>query len=261
MKQLQENGTGTREHKLEICLDSVTSAVEAERGGADRVELCDNLLEGGTTPSDGTIRVTRERVGIGLQVIIRPRGGDFLYGDDEYAVMRADVERAKELGADGVVFGILTPHGSVDVPRCGALREIAHPMNATFHRAFDVTSDPFAALEAIIDLGFDRILTSGQAPSVWEGLDLVTDLIDRARERIIIMPGGGLNDTNIATFAAKTSAREYHMQIDREVASTVRFRRVVPMGAGLLPPEYTLHVTDYDAVRISRNAIDANHEA
>jgi copper homeostasis protein len=241
---------------LEICLDSVASAIAAEEGGADRVELCDNLIEGGTTPSEGTIRVARERVGITLHVIIRPRGGDFLYSDDEFAVMEADVRRARELGADGVVFGVLNRDGTVDHDRNARLRELAGPLGTTFHRAFDVTPDPFTALEDIRLLGIDRILTSGQAPNVWEGLDLIRALLDRAGEGPIIMPGAGLRPESIAAFREKSGAREFHMLIDREIPSRASFRREIPMGGGLMPPEYARRITDAAGVRVGRAGLD-----
>jgi copper homeostasis protein len=241
---------------LEICLDSVASAIAAEEGGADRVELCDNLIEGGTTPSEGTIRVARERIGITLHVIIRPRGGDFLYSDDEFAVMEADVRRARELGADGVVFGVLNRDGTVDRDRNARLRELAGPLNTTFHRAFDVTPDPFAALEEIRQLGIGRILTSGQAPNVWEGLDLIRALLGAAGEDLVIMPGAGLRPETIGAFREKSGAREFHMLIDREVPSRATFRREIPMGGGLLPPEYALRMTDAAGVRIGRAGLD-----
>ena len=138
---------------LEICVDSVEGALAAEAGGAQRVELCDNLLEGGTTPSAGMIALTRQQIHIGLQVIIRPRGGDFCYSDLEFAVMQYDVNQAKQLGADGVVIGLLNPDGTVDKARTAALIDLARPLNVTFHRAFDMAVDPHQALEELIDLG------------------------------------------------------------------------------------------------------------
>ena len=238
--------------KIEICLDSVASARAAEAGGADRLELCDNLFEGGTTPSAGMIRAVRERASIGVQVIIRPRGGDFCYSEDEFAVMAIDIGVAKELGADGVVFGILNPDGTVDAERCARLRELASPMNATFHRAFDVTPDAAGALEEIIALGFDRILTSGQTSSVWEGIDLIGELVKSAGERIIIMPGGGLHEGNVARCMRQSAAREFHISVDRDLPGTATFRRDVPMGGALRLPEHTLRVTDATRVAAVR---------
>lgn len=241
---------------LEICIDSVASAIESQKGGADRVELCDNLFEGGTTPSEGTIRITRERIDIGLQVIIRPRGGDFVYSEDEFLIMESDIRRAKELGANGVVFGILEPDGGIDMRRNSRLREIAYPMNATFHRAFDVSRGAFESLDRIVELGFDRILTSGQAVSVWEGIHVLRSLVDAAGDRIIVMPGGDLREDTVGRCREETGAREFHMRLEHEVASASAVRRDIPMGGTLRPPELTIHVTDPGRVGRARRAVD-----
>src|SRR5690349_2336120 len=169
---------------IEVCVDSVESAMAAERGGADRVELCDNLLEGGTTPSAGTIKVARQQLKIGLQVIIRPRGGDFLYNDHEIDVMKEDIRTAKELGANGVVIGCLTAEGDIDRDLTRQLLELARPMNVTFHRAFDMCRDPQRGLEDLVALGADRVLTSGQEASCLEGLELLAALQKQAAGRI-----------------------------------------------------------------------------
>ena len=183
---------------LEVCVDSVESAVAAERGGADRVELCDNLLEGGTTPSGGAVETARALLGLKVHVMIRPRGGDFCYSPIEFDVMRRDVELAKRLGADGVVIGLLTEDATVDLERTRTLVELARPMSVTFHRAFDMARDPYQALEDLVSLGVDRVLTSGQEASVVEGLDLLAELVRRAGDRIVVMPGGGLAERNVA---------------------------------------------------------------
>src|ERR1035437_9542826 len=162
--------------KIEICVDSVTGAIAAERGVADRVELCDNLLEGGTTPSLGCIRLARQHLRIGLQVIIRPRGGDFLYDDDEMEVMREDIRLCKEAKADGVVIGCLTADGDIDQARTRDLIELARPMNVTFHRAFDMCRDAKKGLEDLVARGVDRVLTSGQDDSCLEGMELIAAL-------------------------------------------------------------------------------------
>lgn len=236
--------------KIEVCLDSVRSAVEAQKGGADRVELCDNLFEGGTTPSAGTIAMTRKRIEIGLQVIIRPRGGDFCYSDDEYEAMKFDIDMAKNLGADGVVIGILTPEGRVDKDRCAGLIELAHPMNVTFHRAFDVCRDPWEGLEDIISIGASRILTSGQEATVPEGLDTVAELVKRAKDRIIIMPGCGISERNMEKVKQKTGAKEYHVLINKTVDSAMTYRvNHIYMGGYLHLPEYSLSITSAEAIR------------
>jgi len=194
-----------------VCVHSVESALAAETGGAARVELCDNLLEGGTTPNAGAIAAAREQLRIPLHVIVRPRGGDFCYSDVEFDVMRRDIALAKQLGADGVVLGVLLPNGTVDVERTRALIALARPMSVTFHRAFDMTCDAFEALDALIDLGADRILTSGQQPSVLEGLDLITELVRRADGRIVIMACGGVNERNVSRVVAQSHVRELHV--------------------------------------------------
>ena len=240
---------------VEVCVDSVESALAAERGGADRVELCDNLLEGGTTPSAGAIAIARERLGIKLHVIIRPRGGDFCYSDIEFAVMRHDILLAKQLGADGVVIGILTSDGDVDVARTRELIELARPLSVTFHRAFDMARDPYPAIEDLIGLGVDRILTSGQEPSVLEGLDLIAELVQIAGERVIIMPGGG-TERNIKKVVTRSGVREVHVVGTISVESAMRFRNQrVFMGGELRPPEYTRLTTDPEQIsRLRREA-------
>jgi len=240
---------------IEVCVDSVESAMAAERGGADRVELCDNLLEGGTTPSAGAIAVARAHLGIKLQVIIRPRGGDFCYSDVEFAVMQHDAALAKQLGADGVVVGILTADGEIDISRTRALIELARPLSVTFHRAFDMSCDPYRALEDLIGLGVDRILTSGQEPSVIEGLDLIAELVQIAGDRVIIMPGGG-TERNVHKVVARSGVREVHVTGTTSVASAMHFRNQrVFMGGELRPPEYSRLTTDPERIRQLRNEV------
>jgi len=228
---------------IEVCVDSVESAIASQDGGADRVELCDNLFEGGTTPSAGSIGLARERLKINLHVIIRPRGGDFLYSELEFAIMCRDIEMAKSLGADGVVIGLLTSEGEVDVDRTRQLVELARPMKVTFHRAFDVARDPFQALESLVELKLDRILTSGQEESVTEGAELIAQLIRRAHDRIIIMPGGGFTEKNVARIVSQTGAREIHVTGFVELESGMKYRNDrVFMGGTLRPPEYSRSV-------------------
>ena len=235
---------------FEVCVDSVDAAIAAQEGGGDRVELCADLLEGGTTPSAGTVQLTLEALRIPVNVIIRPRGGDFCYSATEFEVMRRDVKMVKSWGANGVVVGILTPNGSVDADRTRALVEAARPLSVTFHRAFDVTRDPFEALETLIGLGINRVLTSGQEPSVLEGLDLIAALVEQARDRIVVMPGGGITERNIAKIVAGSGAREFHFAALGSAAGRMAYRNPrVFMGGELRPPEYTLSVTDPSAVR------------
>lgn len=234
----------------EICVDSVESAVAAESGGADRIELCDNLLEGGTTPSAGSIGVARELLSIGMHVIIRPRGGDFLYSDIEFETMRRDIDTAKRLGADGVVIGILTADGEVDAERTKRLIDLARPMSVTFHRAFDVVRDPLAALDALITLGAERVLTSGQEASGIEGAELIAELVRRAEDSIIVLGCGGLNERNIARFLSQTGVSEVDLTAFETVPSEMQFRNGrVHMGGALRPPEYERSVANPDIVR------------
>jgi copper homeostasis protein len=235
---------------FEICVDSLDAALAAQAGGGDRVELCADLLEGGTTPSAGTVQLAIEALRIPVNVIIRPRGGDFCYSDAEFEVMRRDVEMARSWGASGVVIGILNPDGTVDIERTRALVEAARPLSVTFHRAFDVTRDPFEALETLIGLGINRVLTSGQEPSALEGLDLIAMLVKRAGDRIIVMPGAGITERNIAKIAAGCGAREFHFAAPGLTEGRMAYRNPrVFMGGELRPPEYTLSVTDPAAVR------------
>jgi copper homeostasis protein len=234
---------------FEICVDSVDAALAAQEGGGDRIELCADLLEGGTTPSAGTVQLALEALQIPVNVIIRPRGGDFCYSDAEYGVMRRDVELVKSWGANGVVIGILRPDGTVDADRTGALIDAARPLSVTFHRAFDVTRDPHEALETLIGAGVDRILTTGQESSALEGLDLIADLVRRAGDRVIIMPGG-INQRTAAKVASGSGAREFHFAALTSADGRMTYRNPrVFMGGELRPPEYGLSVTDAAAVR------------
>ncbi len=235
---------------FEICVDSIAGVRAAKAAGADRVELCANLLEGGITPSRGAIRQARTIAGIGLNVIIRPRGGDFLFDDDEFAIMRADIETAKVEGADGVVIGLLMVAGSVDVKRTRELIAIARPLAVTFHRAFDMTPDPFEALEALVGLGVDRVLTSGHAGSVLEGLPLIGELVRRAGKRIIVMPGGGITARNVERIVAAAKPVEIHFAALEPTTSSMQFRRQhVFMRGELRPPEYDRLDTSVATIR------------
>ena len=218
-------------YKFEICANSVASCIAAQEGGADRVELCAGIPEGGTTPSYGMIRNARKSINIGLNVIIRPRGGDFLYSESEIEEMLYDIHIAKELGADGLVFGCLTPEGDVDIKVMKRLMEAAGETPVTFHRAFDHTSDPLKALEDIIRLGCARILTSGCRPTALEGVSLLAQLVEAAGDRIIIMPGCGVKESNIAETARLSGAREFHFSARESVESGMIFRNPeVAMG-------------------------------
>jgi copper homeostasis protein len=240
---------------IEVCVDSLESALAAQAGGADRIELCDNLLEGGTTPSAGTLAIARQRLTIDIMMMIRPRGGDFCYTDAEFESMKYDIGIAKQLGANGVVFGLLNPDGTIDVERTRTLVELARPLSVTFHRAFDVSRDPYGALDALIALGVNRLLTSGQEPSVLEGLELIIELIQRANHRIIIMPGCGFTTRNIGKIVAQCGAREVHVTGFAPIESPMQFRNDrVFMGGELRPLEYTRMVTDAEKVKALREA-------
>lgn len=235
---------------VEVCVDSVESAIAAQAGGAARVEVCDNLFEGGTTPSAGMIRVVRQAITIGLHVIIRPRGGDFLYSDREMAVMRYDIEAAKAAGADGVVIGVLSSDGQVDRDRVTELVGLARPMRVTFHRAFDMTRDPFEALDVLIAAGIERVLTSGQEATAWEGIDLIKTLVRHAADRISIMPGGGVTERNVARIIAQSGVREIHTGGSVTIDSLMDYRNTkVGMGRTLSAPEFSRRLVDTERVR------------
>ncbi len=241
---------------IEVVVDGTESALAAQTGGAHRVELCSGLAEGGVTPSAGLIAVTRAAITIGLHVMIRPRGGDFVYNDHEFAAMQQDIATAKSLGADGVVFGILTPEGVVDTPRLATLIAHARPLAVTFHRAFDMVADAPYALECLINLGFDRVLTSGLEASALEGAETIAELVRQAGDRIVVMPGGGIHERNIRRVVAATGAREVHLSGRRPVESPMRVRNSrVHLGAALYPPEYTLMQTAAERVRACHTAL------
>jgi len=240
---------------LEACVNSTISAIEAQKGSADRIELCENLLEGGTTPSAGSIRIARKHLKILIMVMIRPRGSDFLYSDTEYDIMKEDIVMAKELGADGVVLGILNPDATVDVNRCRELIKLAHPMQVTFHRAFDMTSDPFKALDDLIMLKVDRVLTSGQKENAHEGAKLIADLIRYADGRICIMPGGGLNEENLRQVIKTTGATDFHVYLTHKINSKMIYRNSGVFMGDPENPEYELEITDPQRMQIAKSMI------
>lgn len=217
---------------LEVAANSVTSALAAEAGGADRVELCSALEVGGLTPSHATIAIARERLGIPLHALIRPRAGDFVFDDLECEVMQRDIETCNALGCAGVVIGVLTAAGDLDVPRCRGLMGAARGMSVTFHRAFDFARDPERALEAIIALGCDRVLTSGQSANTLTGAPLIRKLIEQAQGRITIMPGGGIEAHNIAAIRDATGASEFHASAKVRIADRMQHAGIGGMGGG-----------------------------
>jgi copper homeostasis protein len=237
-------------YKLEICVDTVGSAIEAQNAGADRIELCNNLSEGGITPGIGTISSARNNLTIGLHVMIRPRGGDFLYTDLEYEIMRREIESCGECGVDGIVLGILESGGTIDVERTARLIEFARPMSATFHRAFDMCNDPFKSLDDVIATGAERLLTSGLKNKADEGTELISQLVRQSGKKIIIMPGSGINESNIELIAMNTGAAEFHLTARKIIESEMTFRRQnISMGSTLNIPEFSRKVVDPDMIR------------
>ena len=212
--------------KLEIIGFNIESCMAAQESGAHRVELCDNPSEGGTTPSCGFIKAARKKLSIDLYIMIRPRGGDFLYSDDEFEIMKTDIELCRQSGCNGIVTGILKKDGSVDQKRCRELVDLAYPLGVTFHRAFDRTKDPFKALEDVIECGCERILTSGQQPKAVNGVQIITELITLAEDRIIIMPGSGVNSENIIFLAEKTGAKELHSSAGIYLQSEMNYSNI-----------------------------------
>ena len=210
-------------HVLEIIGFNIESCIIAQASGAHRIELCAGPGEGGTTPSFGFIKSARQQLHIQLYPIIRPRGGDFLYSEAEFEIMKTDISLCKKLGCDGVVIGLLNEDGTVDKNRCSQLVELAYPMGVTFHRAFDRTIDAFEAMEDIIETGCERILTSGQKPMATDALDLIGSLVKKADDRIIIMLGSAVRADNIIEIAGKTKATEFHTSARRLVESGMKF--------------------------------------
>ena len=222
--------------QVEICAFSIESCLNAQRAGAHRVELCGGLYEGGTTPSYGLIERARAVLSIQLYVMIRPRGGDFCYDEEELSVMRSDILTAKKLGTDGVVLGILLPNGKVDVTRTAELVELAKPMAVTFHRAFDMAIDPYEALEVVIQTGAERILTSGQQNTALEGRDLIQQLTQQAAGRIEIMAGSGVNADN-ALLLAKTGVQALHLTGKATKSGAMSYRKSEVSMASVLPSD------------------------
>ncbi len=211
-------------YQLEVIAFTIESCVIIQRAGAHRIELCDNSGEGGTTPSFGFLKQARKLVSIELYPMIRPRGGDFLYSAYEFEIMKQDIKICKELGCDGVVFGLLNADGTVDEKRTAALVDLAYPMQVTFHRAFDRTRDAFEALETLIEIGCERILTSGLQSDVNAGAEMLAQLVKASDERIIIMPGSGVKSNMIAEMAKQTGAVEFHTSARTVAASAMKYQ-------------------------------------
>ena len=239
---------------IEVCVDSVASAVAAERGGARRVELCSSLLEGGVTPSAGLVELVRARTAIALQVMIRPRGGDFCYTPEEFETMRCDVLAARKIGADGVVLGILDTRGHVDTERTRQLVELSRPLNVTFHRAFDMSADLFRALEDVCTTGADRLLTSGGERTAEQAMQPIARLVQAARGRIAIMACGGIDDQNAASVVEQTGVREIHVGLRSPVASPMTYQNPqISMG--------TAHGLEYQRFQVLEESVRSLHRA
>ena len=240
---------------IEVCVDSVASAVAAERGGAERIELCSSLIEGGITPSTGLIEITRAAVSLPLHVMIRPRGGDFCYDDSEFEIMRRDITRAKELGADSIVFGILNVSGHVDVTRTRQLLDLARPLPVTFHRAFDMTADLSRSLEDLCALGVDRVLTSGAEQTAVEGRQTIARLVQESRSRIAIMAGSGIKPENARRLVDETGVTEIHVGLRTSLPSPMLFRNPhISMGP-VTDREYLRFAVVEDNVRKLRASL------
>jgi copper homeostasis protein len=236
--------------QIEACVNSVESAVNAQMGGASRIELCSSLMEGGTTASAGTLLAVRSKLICEMNVLIRPRGGDFLYNNTELETIMNDIAFAKKAGADGIVFGFLTEDGKIDVTLLKEMITLSRPLNVTFHRAFDMCDDPFEALEQLIKLRVDRILTSGHKQTAMEGASLLKQLVQKAGNQIIIMPGGGIRPNNIEKLIKKTGAREFHVSSRFQMESKMNFRRPgIKMGSLLEMSEYEKVVVNQAGVK------------
>jgi copper homeostasis protein len=237
---------------IEIATSDFITTRSAVKGGADRIELCANLAEGGTTPSAGTIRQCREAFDVLLYPIIRPRGGDFLYTQEEFEIMLHDVKLSRELGCDGVVIGMLEANGNIDLTRTAKLVEMAYPLGVTFHRAFDRCRDPFDALEQLIGIGCERVLTSGQKPGAPEGVELIAELNKVADHRIIIMPGSGVRVDNVRWLSEQTGCTELHSSLRRKTRSQMEF---IHPGFASSEESYMNNAIDEEEVRQLKKAL------
>ncbi|MEM1249981.1 MAG: copper homeostasis protein CutC [Acidobacteriota bacterium] len=239
--------------RVEICLDSVSGALAAEKGGADRIELCADLAEGGITPSLGMIEQASASTSIDLRVMIRPRGQDFLYDRHELRIMERDIEHVRELaesvpGIRGVVFGVLRADGLLDSSALRRLIDAARPLEVTCHRAFDLCAEPFRALDDLIELGVERVLTSGQAASAPAGAERLAELVEQAGDEIIVLPGAGITPRNAAALVARTGVREIHATAWKRHESSMSFRRNEPFMGAVDAAEYEWNVVDPELV-------------
>lgn len=235
---------------LEICCYSIQSAIIAEEAGANRIELCAGIYEGGTTPGQATIQMVKEKVSIPVNVIIRPRGADFCYSDLEFECMKRDILASKQMGVDGIVSGVLHPDGTIDVERNRELIELSRPMSFTFHRAFDMVEDHKLACEQLKGLGIDRILTSGGMQTAWEGRELLAELVKNTTDGPIIMPGSGVNENNITDLMNFVEAKEYHCSSKSLVAGKMKYQNPnISMGGEGSIPEFDYYEADAERIR------------
>lgn len=247
---------------IEVVVYNIESALHAQKGGADRIELCDNPGEGGTTPSFGTLEIVRQAVSLDVYAMIRPRGGDFAYSAYEYHAMKRDVEMCKRASLDGVVLGILKPDGTLDKDRCRKLIEAARPMKVTCHRAFDMTRDPIEALETCVEVGFDCILTSGRQTVAANGITLIAELVKKAGGRISIMAGSGVNESNVVSIVRETKVQAIHFSAKSFHDSVMQYRNEAISGMGSDEgSEFKYRTVDEEVVRRMRILADeANKE-
>lgn len=253
----ERKGNAVAKILLEIVASTVDDCVAAESGGADRIELCAAIASGGLTASLATLIEAKERVRIPVMAMVRPRAGGFCYSGADFAVMRRDASLLLENGADGIVFGVLDPNGKIDTERCGKLLELAGERHTVFHRAFDVVPDPMRALDELIDLGFTRVLTSGQKKTAVEGRELIRQLMRRADRRIEILPGGGVRPHNVRELIQTARCTEVHLtafsaKVDASTCNS-------PLSFGSIPeaPSSSYEAVDHEAVRRMREALDA----
>ena len=235
---------------LEICVFNTATAIAAEQAGADRIELCENYANGGTTPSYGYLKTVREKISIPVFPMIRPRGGDYFHTQDEIDIILKDILLCKELQFDGVVFGLLNQDGSIDQENTARLVEAAYPLDVTFHRAFDRCKDPLESLETLVQCGCTRVLTSGQHLKVTDGLALVKTLVEQANDRIIIMPGSGLNSSNVQHIIDTAGVNEVHTSARISIPSTTTFLNP------LMPEDFDIDFVDADEIKKIKSIIN-----
>lgn len=254
------NKTTMTKHKLEICCFTAESALKAAQAGAHRIELCDNIAEGGTTPSYATIDWVVKQLQIPVNVIVRPRGGDFLYSDTEYHLIKEDIAQIKKLGANGIVIGFLTSAGDIDLQRTAEVIGLAAPMEITFHRAFDMCRNPFIALKQLKALGVTRILTSGGYANAEKGAGIIAQLVLKAKDNIIIMPGSGINEKNLGDLIHLTQANEYHSSAKTFIEGEMQFKNNnVSMSGNNAPDEFRHISVDTSQIKQMLNILSEHN--